>query len=155
MVDRRDQGARRHQPRHGRLRVLDLARAQAAGADAAPLWPEPGRPLRLAAADRRSREAAAQGELLPCERDRLPLHCGPRGRGLHGAGRLQRHSVRRRLARGRLRHHRLDRQRLHRPPTDLRARRHRHLRLPRRRLGERVEVLAPRLDAHGRAARLL
>ena len=49
---------------------------------------------------------------------------------------------------GRLRRHRLDRERVDRPPADLRPRRDRHLRLPRRRLGERVEVLAPRLDAH-------
>ena len=38
---------------------------------------------------------------------------------------------------------------------DLRARLDRHLRLHRRRLGERLEVLAPRLDAHVRADRLL
>ena len=38
---------------------------------------------------------------------------------------------------------------------DLRARLDRHLRLHRRRLGVRVEVLDPRLDAHVRAARLV
>ena len=38
---------------------------------------------------------------------------------------------------------------------DLRARLDRHLRLHRRRLGLRLEVLDPRLDAHLRAARLV
>ena len=55
----------------------------------------------------------------------------------------------------RLRRHGLGRGRPDRADPDLRARLDRHLRLHRRRLGERVEVLAPRVDAHVRADGLL
>ena len=55
-----------------------------------------GRALRTLAAHRGSREAPAQGELLPRERDRRPLHRRSRGRLFHRARRLQRHPLRRR-----------------------------------------------------------
>ena len=55
----------------------------------------------------------------------------------------------------RLRRHRLGRGRADRAHPDLRARLARHLRLHRRRLGERVEVLAARVDAHLRPDGLL
>ena len=63
-MDRRHQGGRHHQPGARLLRVRDLARAQAARPDAAPLRAEPGRAVRPPPADRRPRQADPQGELL-------------------------------------------------------------------------------------------
>ena len=48
------------------VRLHDLARAQAARPHAAALRPEPRRPVRAAAADRRPGEARPQGGVLPC-----------------------------------------------------------------------------------------
>ena len=56
-VDRRQRPARD-------VRVPDAGRAQAARAHAAPLRPEPRRPVRPAAADRRPRQAGPQGGVL-------------------------------------------------------------------------------------------
>ena len=150
-----DQGARRHQPGDGRVRLHDLARAQGARPDAAPLRPEPRRPVRAAAADRRPDQARPQGGVLPGLLARAPLH--PRAGDLvrDGARRLQRHPLGRRLDDRRLLHRRRGRERADLADPDLRARLDRHLRLHRRRLGLRLEVLDPRLDAHVRAARLL
>ena len=85
----------------------------------------------------------------------LPVHRRAGARVLHGAARVQRDPVRRRLDGRRLLHRRRGRERPDLADPDLRARLDRHLRLHRRRLGLRVEVLDPRLDAHVRAARLL
>ena len=51
---------------------MTLHRAQAARADAAALRPEPRRAVRAAPADRRPRQARAQGDLLSGERHRAP-----------------------------------------------------------------------------------
>ena len=49
----------------GAFAYTTLARAQGARPDAAPLRPEPRRPVRPAAADRRPRQARPQGGVLP------------------------------------------------------------------------------------------
>ena len=72
---------------HGHVRVPDAGRAQGDGAHAAPLRPEPRRPVRPAAADRRPRQARAQGGVRAVERDRRSRtssrrssRCSPRSR---------------------------------------------------------------------------
>ena len=74
---------------------------------------------------------------------------------VHGAARVQRAAVGRGLDGLGLPHQRRGRERPDLADPDLRARLARHLRLHHRRLGVRVEVLDPRLDAHVRAARLV
>ena len=73
-----------------RLRVPHARRAQGDGPDAAPLRPEPRRPVRPPAADRGPAEAAAQGELLPGRGDRLALPARAVPGGVHGARRRSR-----------------------------------------------------------------
>ena len=154
-MDLADRGDRDRQPRDGRIRLHDLARAEAARPDAAPLRPEPRRPVRAAAADRRPDQARPQGGLLPGLGARAALHprAGPLVRDR--APRVRGDPVGARLDGRRLLHRRPDRERPDLADPDLRARLDRHLRLHRRRLGLRLEVLDARLDAHLRPARLL
>ena len=154
-MDRPDQGARDRQPRHGRVRLPDLGRAEAARPHAPALRAEPRRAVRAPPADRRPHEAARQGELLSGRRDRRPLPRRAARSRVHGARRVQRHPVRRHLGDRRLHGDRRRRGRADLADPHLRPRRDGDLRVRRRRLGERVEVLAPRLDADLRAARLL
>ena len=151
LVGLADQGRRDHQPGHAHVRVHDLGRAQGAGADAAALRAEPRGPVRPAAADRRPGQADPQGELLPGLRRRHPLHHGAGALVLHRAPRLQRDPVRPRLADRRLLRERAGRERPDLADPAVRAQLARDLRLHRRRLGLRLEVLAARLDAHLRA----
>ena len=150
-----DPGVRDHQPRHGHVRLPDARRAQGDGADAAALRPEPRRPVRAPAADRRPGQAAAQGELLPGRRGRLALPARAVPRRLHGADDVLGDPVRPRLGDRRRLHPRPRRRRRHRADPDLRDRLARDLRVHRRRLGVGLEVRAARLDAHLRAARLV
>ena len=138
------------------LRVPDAGRAQGDGTDAAPLRPEPRRQVRAAAAVRRPRQArSARRRSRRRARSSIPYILAPivsaftaiaafavipwgpgwTINGWHINGEVANVSI------GLI--------------ADLRARLDRHLRLHRRRLGVRVEVLAPRLDAHVRAARLV
>ena len=155
LVDLADQVRRDDQPRHGRVRLHDVARAQGARPDAAPLRPEPRRPVRPAAADRRPDQARAQGGVLPGLVARDPVHRRADHLVRDRARRVRRHPLGHRLDDPRLLHPRRARERADLADPDLRARLDRHLRLHRRRLGLRLEVLDPRLDAHVRSARLL
>ena len=155
VVDLRDRGVHHHQPRPRLLRVPDARRAQGDGADAAALRPEPRRPLRAPAADRRPRQADPQGELLPGRRDRRALHLRAVPGRVHGALHVLGDPVGAGLGDRRLPDQRLRRRPPDRAAPDLRDRLARHLRLHPRRLGVRLEVRAPRLDAHLRPARLL
>ncbi|MBA3413199.1 MAG: NADH-quinone oxidoreductase subunit NuoI [Actinobacteria bacterium] len=155
VVDRPDQGVRDRQPGALLVRVHDVGRAQADRADAAPLRTEPRRPVRSAPADRRPRKADPQGELLSDLCHRRALHRRAGARRVHGARGLQRHPLRARLVDLRVSRQRLGRRRPDLADPALRDRLARHLRLHRRRLGERVEVLAPRLDANLRTDGLL
>ena len=112
-------------------------------------------PVRPSAADRRPREAHPQGELLPGRGGRQPLHHRAVPRRLHGADDVLGDPVGARLGDRRLPGQRLRRRPSDRADPDLRDRLTRDLRLHHRRLGLRLEVLAPRLDAHLRAARLV
>ena len=150
-----DRGRDRDQPRHGRVRLHDLARAQGARPHAAALRPEPRRPVRAPAADRRPDQARPQGGVLPGLVARPPLHPRADPLVLHGAARVRGHPVRAGLDGRRLLHQRRDREPPDLADPDLRARLDRHLRLHRRRLGLGLEVRDARLDAHLRAARLL
>ena len=151
----RDQERDHHQPRHGRVRVPDPRRAQGDGADAASLRPQPGRPVRAPAADRRPREADPEGELLPGLRRRCALHLLALGRRLRRADDLRGDPIRAGLGDLRSPGRRRRRGRPDRADPDLRDRLRRHLRLHRRRLGLGLEVRAPGLDAHVRSARQL
>ena len=108
-----------------------------------------------AAADRRPPQAAQQGELPPGRLGRRALHRVPVPGGVHRARHVLGHPVGpglddRRPDGDRLRRRRPDRARVH-----VRDRVARRVRVHRRRLVVRLEVLAPRLDAHLRPARLL
>ena len=85
LVDLAHQGVPDHQPRPAHVRLHDVARAQGARPDAAPLRPEPRRPVRAAAADRRPGQADPQGDLLPRDRGRRALHRRAGALGLHRA----------------------------------------------------------------------
>ena len=134
----------------------DVARAKAARAHAAPLRPEPCRPEGAAGADRRPAEADPQGGVRADRRprsrstsSRRSSRCSPRSLAFSvlpfgGGWTLWGHHIE---GAGRERPDLAD--------PDLRPRLGRHLRLHHRRLGVRVEVLDPRLDAHLRAARLV
>ena len=78
MVDQPDQVLRGHQPGDGHVRLPDARRAEGDGADAAPLRAEPGGAEGPPAADRRSPQAAEQGELPSDRRRRRALHRCPR-----------------------------------------------------------------------------
>ena len=132
-----------------------MARAQGARPHAAALRPEPRRPVRPPAADRRPGQADPQGGVLPGGRERPAVHHRAGRVRVHGARRVQRDPVRPGLDGQRLAHQRRRRRRADRVDPRLRARLDRRLRLHRRRLGVGVEVLAARLDAHVRAARLV
>ena len=112
-------------------------------------------PYGLTAADRRPREADPQGELLPGGRDRRPLHRRAVPRGVHGAHDLLGDPVGTGLGDRRLPGERLRRRPPDRAAPHLRRRLDRDLRLHHRRLGLRLEVLPPRVDADVRAARLV
>ncbi len=148
-------GVPRHQHPPARVRVHDAARAEAPRPHAAPLRAEPRGLGGPPAADRRPAEARPQGGVLPAQGGGDPVHRRAGVLGLHCAARVQRHPVRRGLGDPRLRDQRRRRDRRHRPHHHLRARLDRRLRLHRRRLGVRVEVLAARVDADVRAARLV
>ena len=154
-MDRDHRGAHHHQPRHGDVRVPDVDGAQGDGTHAAPLRPEPCRPVRVAAADRRPDQADPQGGVRAVERDPDPVHRGADRRHVHRARRVRGDSVRPRLDDQRLARERRGRERADRAAPDLRVRLDRRLRLHGRRLGVGVEVLDPRLDAHLRAARVV
>ena len=99
LVDRPDQGGRDHQPAARHVRVHDLGRAEAARPHAAALRAQPGRPVRAPPADRRPRQADPQGELLPADRRRAPLHRSAGDLGRHRPGGVRRHPLRGGLAR--------------------------------------------------------
>ena len=81
--------ADRDQPRDGRVRLHDLARAQGARPHAAALRPEPRRPVRAPAADRRPDQARPQGGVLPGLGARAALHPRADPLVLHGAARVR------------------------------------------------------------------
>ena len=118
--------------------------------------PEPRRAFRAPAADRRPREADPQGELRPGRRrstsSTSPRRCSSAFTALAAFAVIP---FGRRLGDRRLPRQRRRRRRPDLADPDLRARLARDLRLHRRRLGVRLEVLAARLDADVRAARLV
>ena len=154
-MDHRPEGVPRDQRRDGLLRLHDVARAQAARPDAAPVRPEPRRPQGAARADRRPLEADPQGGVRAVRGQGAALHHRSGRLDVHGAARIQRPAVGRGLDRQRALHQRHGREPADLADPDLRARLDRHLRLHHRRVGVGVEVLDPRLDAHVRTARLV
>src|SRR5581483_6867784 len=116
---------------------------------------EPCRPQGAAGADRRPAEADPQGGVRADGGQGAALHHRARPGDVHRARGVQRAAVRRRLDRVGPPHRGPGRERADLADPDLRPRLRRHLRLHHRRLGIRLEVLDPRLDAHVRAARLL
>ena len=99
VVDHDPEGVHRDQRRDGVLRLHDVARAQAARPDAAPLRPEPRRPQGPARADRRPVEADPQGGVRAVGGQGAALHHRAGRLDVHGAARVQRAAVGRRLDR--------------------------------------------------------
>ena len=99
------QGDRDHQPRHARVRVHDLGRAQAARPHAAPLRPEPRR-ARSGSSSRSptSMKLIRKEAFYPASRDRRALHRGARRLRLHRARRLRGDPIGRAAGRSAARH---------------------------------------------------
>ncbi len=155
MVREPHSGLRGHQPRDGDVRVPDARRAQGHGQDAAPLRAEPSRAVWPLAADRGPPQAPEQGELpTRCGRQ-LALRARAVPGDVHGAHDVLGHSLRAGLGDRRRLHPRAGRGPRHRADPHLRDRLRRDLRVHRRRLGLRLEVLAPRVHADLRSAGLV